>query len=393
MPKTVKDLLIEIRNATELIIDLAYSSILYDAEDIAEEVIELEGKFYELLNEIRTLAALSARRLEDAKRMVAIMQIASASQKISSAAGDKSTLVLRNYKLSKDIVKLILSRSEETILKISVPENSQVAGKTLGELRFQKMTGMRVIAIKRDLEWIFDVNRDVILMKGDILFVRGDPNMVPKVYELVLGERRELETVCCLEIPELDKAVDALIEMKNLSELAVDLAYSSLIYENYDVAFEVVYIENLLDNLKFEVERNILLASRKFEDPSVLIPILELAHSAEQIADGAREIAEVLLKKMELPAVFREAMRKTDEVLTMVTVCENSNLQGKTLGEARVETNTGMHVVAVKRRGEWITRPTASTRIFAGDILIAKGPKDGESELINLCSAIEKRVL
>jgi len=39
MPKTVKDLLIEIRNATELIIDLAYSSILYDAEDIAEEVI------------------------------------------------------------------------------------------------------------------------------------------------------------------------------------------------------------------------------------------------------------------------------------------------------------------------------------------------------------------
>ena len=393
MPKTVKDLLIEIRNATELIIDLAYSSILYDAEDIAEEVIELEEKFYELLNEIRTLATLSARRLEDAKRMVAIMQIASASQKISSAAGDKSTLVLRNYKLGKDIVKLILSRSEETIVRISVPENSQVAGKTLGELRFQKVTGMRVIAIKRDLEWIFEVNRDTRIMKGDILFVRGDPNMVPKVYELVLGERKELETVCELEIPELDNAVDALIEMKNLSELAVDLAYSSLIYENDDVALEVVYLENLLDNLKFEVEKNILLASRRFEDPFVLIPILELAHSAEQIADGAREIAEVLLKKMELPAVFREAMRKTDEVLTMVTVCENSNLQGKTLGEARVETNTGMHVVAIKRRGEWITRPTASTRIFAGDILIAKGPKDGESELINLCSAIEKQAL
>jgi len=355
--------------------------------------LELEEKFYELLNEIRTLATLSARRLEDAKRMVAIMQIASASQKISSAAGDKSTLVLRNYKLGKDIVKLILSRSEETIVRISVPENSQVAGKTLGELRFQKVTGMRVIAIKRDLEWIFEVNRDTRIMKGDILFVRGDPNMVPKVYELVLGERKELETVCELEIPELDNAVDALIEMKNLSELAVDLAYSSLIYENDDVALEVVYLENLLDNLKFEVEKNILLASRRFEDPFVLIPILELAHSAEQIADGAREIAEVLLKKMELPAVFREAMRKTDEVLTMVTVCENSNLQGKTLGEARVETNTGMHVVAIKRRGEWITRPTASTRIFAGDILIAKGPKDGEIELLNLCSAIEKQAL
>ncbi|MEM4524587.1 MAG: potassium channel protein, partial [Archaeoglobaceae archaeon] len=72
MPKTVKDLLIEIRNVTELIIDLAYSSVLYDAEDIAEEVLELEAKFYELLNEIRTLATLSVRRVEDARRIAAI---------------------------------------------------------------------------------------------------------------------------------------------------------------------------------------------------------------------------------------------------------------------------------------------------------------------------------
>lgn len=129
------------------------------------------------------------------------MQIASASQKMCGAAGDKSTLVLRNYKLSKDIVKLILSHSEETILKVTVPEISQIAGKTLGELRFQKVTGMRVIAIKRDLEWIFDVNRDTRIMKGDTLFVRGDPNMVPKVYEFVLGEKRELETASELEIP------------------------------------------------------------------------------------------------------------------------------------------------------------------------------------------------
>ncbi|MEM4524721.1 MAG: TrkA C-terminal domain-containing protein, partial [Archaeoglobaceae archaeon] len=325
-------------------------------------------------------------------RIAAILQIANASQKMSSAAGDKATLVLRNYKLEKDIIKLILSHSEETILKLVVPEYSQISGKTLGELKFQKVTGMRVIAIRRDLEWIFDVNKNTKILKGDTIFVRGDPNMAPKVYEFVLGERRELETALELEIPELDKAVDVLVEMKNLSELAVDLAYSSLIYGNEDVALEVVYLESLVDNLKFEVEKNILLASKKFEDPSTLIPILELAHSAEQIADGAREIAEVLLKKMELPSIFKEAMRKTNEVLTIVTVCENSTLEGKTLGEAKVETNTGMHVIAIKRRGEWITRPTANTKIFAGDVLIAKGPIDGEKELLNLCSAIKKQV-
>ncbi|MEM2176229.1 MAG: TrkA C-terminal domain-containing protein [Archaeoglobaceae archaeon] len=390
MPKTVKDLLIEVRDTSELIIDLAYSSVLYDAEDIAEEVLELEARFNELLNEIRTIASLSVRRVEEAKKIAAILQVANAGQKISSAAGDTAALVLRGYKLPKDIVSLILSHSEETIIRATVPENSIVSGKTLKETRFQKLTGMRIIAIKRDLEWIFDVHRDTRLMKGDIIFVRGDPNMVSKLYEVVFGEKKELELTTELEIPELDRAVDLLIEMKNLSELAVDLAYSSLIYGNEDVALEVIYLESLVDNFKFEIERLILLVSKKMEDPSMLIPIIEIAHCAEQIADGAREMAEVLLRKIELPKIFKEAMRKTDEVLTMVHVSSDSPLHNKTVGEARIETNTGMHVIAVKRNREWITRPTANTRILSGDILIAKGPRDGEKELINLCSAVKQ---
>lgn len=391
MPKTVKDLLIEVRDTSELIIDLAYSSVLYDAEDIAEEVLELEARFNELLNEIRTIASLSVRRVEEAKKIAAILQIANAGQKISSAAGDTAALVLRGYKLPKDIVNLILSHSEETIIRAAVPENSIVSEKTLKETRFQKLTGMRIIAIKRDLEWIFNVNRDTRLMKGDIIFVRGDPNMVPKFYEVVFGERKELEFITELEIPELDRAVDLLIEMKNLSELAVDLAYSSLIYGNEDVALEVVYLESLVDNLKFEIERLILVASKKLEDPSIFIPIIEIAHCAEEIADGAREMAEVLLRKIELPQIFKDAMRRTDEVLTMVHVTSDSPLHNKTVGETRIETNTGMHIIAVKRNREWITRPTANTRIFSGDILIAKGPRDGEKELINLCCAVKQQ--
>jgi uncharacterized protein with PhoU and TrkA domain len=89
---------------------------------------------------------------------------------------------------------------------------------------------------------------------------------------------------------------------------------------------------------------------------------------------------------MEIPAIFREAMREADEVLTLITVGKDSPLNGKTLGEARVESNTGMHVVAIKRKNDWITRPTANTRILSGDILIAKGTREGESELLKLCS-------
>jgi uncharacterized protein with PhoU and TrkA domain len=385
MPKTVKDLLIEIRNTSELIIDLAYSSVLYDVEDVAEEVLELEAKFIDLIKEIRKKAALSVRNIRDAERIVSVLQIAAAGQKMSGAAGDISSLVLRGYKLPKNVVNLILTHSEETILKVRVPDNSPIAGKTLGEVMFQKVTGMRVIAIKRDLEWIFDVNRDTRIMRGDVLFVRGDPNSVPRLYEFVLNEAKEIGIATELEIPELDRAVDLLIEMKNLSELAVDLAYSSLIYGNEEVALEVVYIENVLDNMKFEVEKLILSASRKFEDPSILIPIIEIVHCSERIADGAREIAEVLLNRMEVPEIFKEAMRRTGEILMMVTVGENSPLHNKTLKETRIESNTGMHIIGIKRKNEWITRPTANTAIFAGDILIAKGPREAEKDLLELC--------
>ena len=107
MRRTVKDLLVEIKDTTELMVDLAYSAILYDNEDIAEEVLELEGRVLDLLRQIRTVSVLAARRIEEAEMVSSILQIANAGQKISNAAGDISTLVLRGFKLSREIVRLL----------------------------------------------------------------------------------------------------------------------------------------------------------------------------------------------------------------------------------------------------------------------------------------------
>ncbi len=389
MPRTVKDLLVDIRDTTELMVDLAYSAILYNNEDIAEEVLELESKVLDLLKQIRVVSVLAARRVEDAEKVSSILHIANAGQKISSAAGDISSLVLRGFKLSDEIVNLILYHSEETVVRVRVPEDSEIAGKTLGEVRLHTRTGMRVIAIKRGFSWIFNPDRDTVVYKDDLLFARGDPYAVPRFYEVVTGKAvpmpPEPEDI---KIEELDKAVDLLIEMKNLSELAVDLSYSSLLYGNSDIALEVVYLEEIMDNMKFEIEKNVLMCSSHFSEEQLkpLMSIIEIAYCSELIADAARDISEVLLDKMDIPAIFKEAMRETDEVLTLITVSENSPLNGKTLGEARVESNTGMHVVAIKRKNEWITKPTANTKIYSGDLLIAKGTREGEQELLKLCS-------
>jgi len=387
MRRTVKDLLVEIKDTSELIVDLAYSALLFDNEDIAEEVLELEDKILNLLRQIRIVSILAARRVDEAESVSSILQIADAAHRIGNAAGDIATLVLRGFKLPKEFVNLILYHSEETAVKAVVSENSEIANKTLGEVKLHTRTGMRVIAIKRGFEWIFNPNRDTKILIGDVLFARGDIMGIPKFFEIVTGESREIkEEPIEIEIEDLDNAVDTVIEMKNLSELAVDLSYSSVLYYNEDIAQEVAYLEERIDNMKFDLQHWVLRSSRYFEKTKPLVALLDLANSSEQIADSAKEIAQIVLQKLEIHPIFKEAMRETDEIITMVEVSERSKLDGKTLGEAKVETTTGMHVIAVRRGNKWIVNPKAPTKINAGDLLIAKGTRESEILLKKLCS-------
>ncbi|WP_457549199.1 potassium channel family protein [Archaeoglobus sp.] len=388
--RTIKDTLIDLKNTTELIVDLAYSALLFDMEDIAEEVLDLEDKILDLLQELRFLAIVSTRSRDVAKALSPILQIGTASQRIGNAAGDIATLVLRGFKLTKEMVRAIVTQLEETLVKAVVSIDGEIANRTLGDVKLHTRTGMRVIAIKRGFEWIFNPNRDTKILVGDVLFARGDVSGLPKFFEMVTGKRIEIEEdEFEIEIEDLDRAVDILTDMKNLSELAVDLSYSSILYNNEDVAQEVAYLEERIDNMKFDLQYWVLKSSRHFKEDEIktLVALLDLANATEQIADSAKEIAEIVLEKMDIHPIFLSAMKETDEIITMVEVKEGSKLHGKTLGEARVETNTGMHVIAIKRGKKWITKPNASTKVFAGDILIAKGTRESEALLRKLCSS------
>ncbi len=394
MPKTVKDLFIEIKDTTELMVDLAYSAILFDNEDIAEEVLDLEEKIEELLRNLRVVSILAGRRVEEAEMVSSILSIASSAQKIGEAAADIATLVLRGFKLSEELINEILLESEETLVRAKVHEESEVAGRTLGETRLHSRTGMRVIAIKRGFDWLFDPDRDTKILKGDVLIARGDISGIGEFMKIVSGKvENYMETK--IEERELEKSVDILIEMKDLSELSVDLGYSSLLYYNEEIANEVYYLEEKIDQLKLELVNWVLHAVRKSdkEDFKVLMSLIDIAYSSEIIADAAKEISGIVVKKQEIHPVFRSAMMESDEILSVIEVAQGCELDGRTLGEARVESNTGMHVVAIKRGNRWITKPRATTRMAAGDVLFAKGTREGEELLKKMCSATLQRSL
>ena len=186
---------------------------------------------------------------------------------------------------------------------------------------------------------------------------------------------------------------DLILEVKDKSELMIDLAYSSLLYDNRRIAQEVYDLEDYVDSLHQTIYRIILnkLKEGKIDVDESLV-LLRLVDSGEQIADAAQEIADVELRDVELHPIIKESIKESDTVFTRVEVSENSILCNKTLGEIRLASETGMTVIAIRRGNKWKYGPNGDTKILAGDILFAKGPADGEKELLEIASGKKREI-
>ncbi|MDN5309654.1 MAG: hypothetical protein PWP14_1048 [Methanolobus sp.] len=386
IPRNLKDLLIEMKNTSELMVDLAYSAMVYDDEDIAEEVLNLEEKMDTLDYHMKIAAMLSARRVEEAEEMSGVLQVARASGNISSAAGDIAKIVLLEMGIPMEL-KLALREAEETIARATISEDSPLAGRTLEDIELDTETGMWLIAIRRQDEWIYDPNHATRVREDDVLFARGHDEGVPIFMELATNRKylpREVQHERFLI--DLERAVDIIVEMKNMSELSVGLAYSALLFDNKDIALEVKALEGELDAMKNELQHWVLETAKHVPDVNQLRGLLHLAHATESISDAAYTIADTVLRGIELHPVVTLAIRQSDEVITKLVVQSCSPIVGKTFGQLKVETETGMYVMAIKRGDKWVYRPNKRTVIQSGDLLITRGSRTGEDALFEMCA-------
>lgn len=170
---------------------------------------------------------------------------------------------------------------------------------------------------------------------------------------------------------------DILIEMKNMSELMIDLAYSAMLFSSKDAAEEVIKLENKVNRLNYQIKKEALLAARTVEDAERLTALLEVGEAAETIADSAKDIADLVLRDMRPHPVFKMVMEESDETIKRITIIEGSELIGNSLGELLLATRTGMTVIAIRRNESWIYGPDKNTILAADDTLIAKGNETG----------------
>ncbi|HIE18227.1 TPA: PhoU family transcriptional regulator [Candidatus Bathyarchaeota archaeon] len=185
------------------------------------------------------------------------------------------------------------------------------------------------------------------------------------------------------------KIVDALVELKDTSELMLDLAYSSIILNSPELAREVQELEEHMDELHTRFELLVLSSGFTPDESKDFLGLIRLGVVTEEIADAAAKLGEVVLRRLKPHPILKLAVEEAEETVTSAQVSEESILNGKTIKEARIADETGMWILAIKRGKKWI-RPKPTTRIEAGDILIASGYAEGEEDFKRLVSGKEK---
>jgi uncharacterized protein with PhoU and TrkA domain len=384
-PTNLKDMLREAKDTSELMVDLAYAALFYNSEDISEEVFRLEERLNVLVFDMRTMAILAARSPADSEQMAGILQVVQDIEKIGNAANDIAKIVVKRLGIPRELLQDIPD-AEETPTRVRIHAGSALDGRSLYDADLATETGMRPIAVRSDDEWNFDPEPEDILRAGDVLFMQGPPEGVAEVREMAGAAVTSPATPAepAGELTELERAVDILIEMKNLSEVAVGLAYSALLYYDAGLAREVVAIENEMDEMRYRLERWVLLAARHIEDSSRLRGVLHLATASETIADCAMEMVWIVEKGEEVHPVLSAALGESDEIVLKLTVSPGSPADGKTLEALQLETETGMFALAVNRAGRWTYRPRDTYTLRGDDSLLVTGAPEGLEPLAAL---------
>ena len=380
-PRSVKDLVADMKDTSELMVDLAYSAVLYENRELAKEVLDLEERMNVLRYHAHIALTLAARKPREAEQLVGVFQIVGAAEKIANAADDIATVLTQEVGLP-DEFRSALPEAKEVVFRAEVDEESELGGRTLGDLDLETNTGVHLFAIRRDTDWIFAPGRDTQVLRGDVVFGEGPETGVERVYERATRRDWEREGAVSSDVEDLDRAVTAVVEMKNISELAVGLAYSAVLLESHEVASEVRALESKTDRLRQDLEEWVLESAARVEDPTKLRGLMHLAISSEVIADAALEVADSVMRDIDSHPVFAEAIRESSELIATVEVGEETELDGRTLGELLVESETGMYVMAIHREDdEWVYSPTEHTTVYGGDTLIARGPEGGKERL------------
>ncbi len=186
---------------------------------------------------------------------------------------------------------------------------------------------------------------------------------------------------------------EILLEMKNLSGLMIDLAYSAALFNDKDLAEEVLELEKKVDTLAYLLDMTIMIAARDAEDAEALAGVAKVAGATDKISDAAADIAVIVKQNIGIHPIVTEIFEKVEEHIARAIVGEKSVMTGKKIGKLNLTGRIGVDIIAIRRGGDWIVNPSNDEKILSGDILIARGTRLGISKFREIAEGKIRRIV
>ena len=167
----------------------------------------------------------------------------------------------------------------------------------------------------------------------------------------------------------------------------IDLAYSAALFNDKELAEDVIELEARVDTLAYLMDMEIMIAARDAKDAEALIGISTVAAATDKISDAAADIAAIVTRNIYVHPLVSEIFKKTEKQLTKATVKDGSLLVGKLIGDLDLAALMGVDIIAIRRNKDWIIDPKDSERILLNDVLITRGAPQGVKDFKKLAEA------
>ena len=363
---SLKALLVKIKDLVEIQLDLAYTSVIYEDKEAAEQALRLEDEITEYLGYAIIRALMAGRDIELAEKLLALIRFASSLEDISDAAADIAKLTIENISLGA--FKDLLMHADEVTIRVNKLKK-EVYGKTVEDL--EASTGMRIVAIKRRKRWILNPPPDMSIWADDVLYISGPEERIQQAISLLSLEEEKHEEISISE--HMRTFFDFLISMKYIAETSLALSYYALLSGDRDLAEEVQHLEQWVDHMRDVLDVYALKVSRHFDESTNLRGFFRLIDSTEEITDAAYRLAQIVLKGIDVSSLFRIILDESDEKIISYIISDGSGLVGKTIEQINLEKTYGLFLMGIRRGKTWYFSPEDTMKLLPNDVLIIRG--------------------
>jgi len=163
--------LVELKDTSETMMDLAYSALLLNSRALAEEVLMLEDMVDSLHTEFELLVLSKRGEAEEARGLLGLIRMGVVTERIADAAAEIAEVVLRGAG-PHPVLRMVIEDAEETVERAVVSEGSPIVGKTLKEARIAEETGMWVLVIRSGNRWMRP-KPSTTIQAGDVIIASG----------------------------------------------------------------------------------------------------------------------------------------------------------------------------------------------------------------------------